>query len=158
MSTATGDLYQCTCGHPRVDHFDDGFCGNRPAPTYARCACMRFAAVADPTDELIAELTRDGHSARDIAALLRISTRSVHRARKRAGIARPRAVPLSPAELARAVAMLDDGCSYGEIARSLGRPGHSCIARRFPGRGMSRQAGGQLGGLARQARRHAGGC
>lgn len=147
MSAAAGDLYRCTCGHPRVDHFDDGFCGNRPSPAYARCACLRFTPVTDPADELIAELTRDGHTAAAIAAALRISTRTVHRSRRRAGIARPAAVPLSAAELARAAELLDDGCSYGEVARSLGRSSRRAIAKHFPGRGWTQRHGGRIGGL-----------
>jgi IS30 family transposase len=46
--------------------------------------------------------------------------------------------PLSPAERATAARLLDDGASYREVARTLGRS-DLCIGRNFPGRSQWRQ-------------------
>lgn len=43
----------------------------------------------------------------------------------------------TPALEARATAMLEDGCSYSEVARTLGCC-HQTVSARFPGKGWSR--------------------
>ena len=71
--------------------------------------------------ERVAELTRQGLSAPVIAEMLGVSTRTVQRARQRAGVSQPASNPFSDDEKRRAQAMLDDGASMGEVARTLGR-------------------------------------
>ena len=82
-------------------------------------------------------LTRQGYSAEHIARLLGITTRSVVRNRRKAGIAQPPAPYLSDAELATAQTLLEDGASYGEVGRTLGRS-QSAIANRLPGYAWNR--------------------
>jgi transposase len=84
-------------------------------------------------NERIAALTRARWSAAQIAAELGVTTRTVQRARGRRGVARPATRPMNEIEMRRAAAMLDDGASYGEVARTLGRS-LITIRRWFPGR------------------------
>ncbi|OHU71354.1 hypothetical protein BKG86_17015 [Mycobacteroides chelonae] len=82
-------------------------------------------------DRVVA-LTRQGHTSAEIANALSIARRTVVRHRRRAGISQPVASVMSADELATARVMLDDGASYHEVGRSLGRsPG--TIQRNFPG-------------------------
>lgn len=92
--------------------------------------------------EMIARLTREGRSATEIAARLRISVRTVYRYRQITGASRNRCSPMSEDELAIARMLLEDGASYGEVGRTLGRRGFT-ISRRFPGRGWGVGAGGE---------------
>lgn len=88
--------------------------------------------IQDRVDRVVA-LSRSGYTDQEIAARLGISDRTVLRDRKAAGLhlrATPR--PLTPEEHARTVAMLDDGASYKEIARTIGRSANT-IKRAFPG-------------------------
>lgn len=89
-------------------------------------------------DEQIIQLTRTGLSASQIAALLNLTYRQIRHARKRLGITQPPIPPLSDEELAHASQLLDDGCSYMEVARTLGRSEYA-VRHRFPGRGWSGQ-------------------
>lgn len=90
------------------------------------------AAIAERQDR-VAAMTRCGISASDIAACLRITKRTVTRDRRAAGcnVSGP-GIPLTEAEIARAAELLADGCSYHEVARTLGR-GPKAIKHRFPG-------------------------
>lgn len=91
-------------------------------------------------DERIVELTRAGWTAQQIADALRITSRTVARARVRRGVAKPPTPPLTDDEIQRAELLLDDGASCAEVARTLGRcPG--AIRKRFPGRGGKPGAG-----------------
>ena len=85
----------------------------------------------------VMELTRDGRSARDIAEILGITERSVLRHRRAAGLSREPGTPMTADELRRAEALLNDGCSLQEVARTLGRSART-IKRRFPGRAWTR--------------------
>lgn len=81
----------------------------------------------------IAELTRAGLSQAQIAAIVGITPRSVCRTRKKLGLSRPLSgLHMTPDEIARAQALLDDGASYKEVARTLGRSSWS-LRNRFPG-------------------------
>lgn len=82
-------------------------------------------------DALIGRLTRAGQSAPEIAIRLHINPRTVQRARKRLGIAKEPTRPITDAELATAAAMLADGASCLEVARTLGRDDGPFL-RRFP--------------------------
>lgn len=100
--------------------------------------------------ERVIMLTSQGVSAPTISAILGISKRSVQRHRARAGIAEDAALPLSDAEKARAKALLEDGCSYNEVARTVGRTSHS-LKRWFPGYGWPPQEVGRLAAAQRWA-------
>ncbi|OBJ10742.1 helix-turn-helix domain-containing protein, partial [Mycobacterium sp. 1465703.0] len=90
-------------------------------------------------DKRIAELTAQELSASTIAKLVGVSTRTVVRARGRAGVAKPfsGANRMTADEQRRAAALLDDGASYGEVARTLGRSPDT-IMKHFPGRSVWR--------------------
>lgn len=73
-------------------------------------------------DDRIARLTRGGYTAPQIAAIVGVTERTVQRVRGRRGVAKPFCGnPLTADEIRRAADMLDDGASYGEVARTLGR-------------------------------------
>jgi DNA-binding CsgD family transcriptional regulator len=84
----------------------------------------------------VVRLTGAGWSAHQIGQLLGITDRSVLRHRVAAGVAQPPVPPVTVEELARADALLADGCSYAEVARTLGRS-TSPFRRSFPGRGWT---------------------
>lgn len=82
---------------------------------------------------LIAEMTRRGLTAREIAGALGCTQRTVVRYRERAKVyVYAPAPPMSPDEVAWAQSMIEDGCNYYEIGRTLGR-NWSTIAKRWPG-------------------------
>lgn len=80
----------------------------------------------------IAELHALNYTAPEIAARVGITPRSVLRAKVAAGISRPQVPRFCEAEYRAAKKMLDDGASYHEVGRTLGRS-HSTIARHLPG-------------------------
>lgn len=92
--------------------------------------------------EQVAELTRKGHSAREIAALLKTTTRTVTRDRRAAGLTRPAHRKWSPAEHRRALELLADGCSLREVASTLQR-NPKTIKTRFKGMGWTHQQRGE---------------
>lgn len=89
---------------------------------------MRAATIA---------LTRAGESARAIAERLGVSERTVVRARRACGASLPRPTPYSDAEMEQARRLLEDGASYREVARTLGRDA-SYLTRLLPGYGWTR--------------------
>jgi hypothetical protein len=90
----------------------------------------------------IAELTRRGFSAPQIAAMLNVSTRLVQRARFARGMSRKvTSRPFTSEELAWAEAMVADGASFNEIARTLRRD-VTVITARFKGRSSCTSADG----------------
>lgn len=100
--------------------------------------------------ESVVEMTKAGYSAAAIARSLHITERSVVRLRRRAGISQPlTAGPLSEAEKELALGLLADGCSYGEVGRTLGRPTET-IRRRFPGYGWDRATTDAFSALLRR--------
>lgn len=92
--------------------------------------------VADRRAKVV-EWTRWGVTARQISIRLGITERSVQRHRAAAGIAKRQwADRLTVEELARAEELLDDGCSFAEVGRTLGRDMRT-IRHHFPGRGWT---------------------
>lgn len=71
--------------------------------------------------QIVARMTRTGHSAEQIATRLGVTSRTVTRDRKALGIAQPAATPLTDTEHAHAKRLLADGCSPEEVGRTLGR-------------------------------------
>jgi Homeodomain-like domain len=94
-------------------------------------------------DQRIAQLTRAGYTSPQIGSIVGVSYRTVQRARARMGVARPFAPPMTPAELKQAADMLDDGASFGEVARTLGRSDR-VIGYRFRGRSSWRKSSGAV--------------
>jgi DNA-binding NarL/FixJ family response regulator len=94
-------------------------------------------------DQVIVDMTRAGYPAHLIAERLGICRAVVHRVRRRLGIASPYHPPLTEEEIAMADQLLSDGCSYTEVAATLGRSRHA-IAKRFPNRGWEPGAGVEI--------------
>lgn len=86
----------------------------------------------------IVELTRMGRSLVDIADIVGVSTRTVVRVRDAYNI-RNRQSPqrFTSEEVEIAERLLEDGASFGEVARTLRRP-QSTIFHRFKGRSQWR--------------------
>lgn len=100
----------------------------------------------------VADLTRRGVPADDIAHQLGMHIRTVYRIRGKYGLNRvgaPR--PFTDAELTTAQTMLDDGASIAEVARTLGRCPKS-VWRKFPGRGWDATLCAEFGALHRHGR------
>lgn len=88
--------------------------------------------------ERVVQASRRGESAASIAEREGITKRSVTRIRREVGIAQPVVAPaLTPEKVAAAEAFLADGCSYAEVARTIGC-GVNALKRRFPGQGWTR--------------------
>lgn len=94
------------------------------------------AELTEQRRDRIAELTRQGLTTREIAEIVGIHPRNVTMARKVRGLSQQQ-TPFTDAEKAQADAMLADGASIVEVARTLNRSSHT-IHRYFPGRGWSR--------------------
>lgn len=103
----------------------------------------RFISTCE-RDRII-ELTRQGRTAPQIADELKRSARTVQRVRTAAGILmKPPIPPMTCEEIAWAQALLDDGASYNEVARTLNRH-MKTIAERFKGRSKwTPRDGGEL--------------
>lgn len=100
----------------------------------------------------IAELTRQGMTARQIAEALGCTMRTVCRARARTGVSRP-AAPLYPDEVwVMAESLLKDGASLMEVARTIGCD-HRTVTKRFPGYLWDRTKVAQMATLSRLTRR-----
>lgn len=99
----------------------------------------------------VVTLTRQGASISEIAVTLGITSRSVCRIRSELGanVGRPQA-PLTETELRTAATLLDEGCPYSEVARTIGRAPRS-IRRYFPGRGWSPSESGCFAVAVRRA-------
>jgi IS30 family transposase len=91
------------------------------------------AKVAQVRDSVI-ELTEAGVTVKVIAERLGVTDRTVTRIRTRHYGGHPKAWPLDEHEREIAEKMLDDGCSYLEVGKTLGR-NQMTISRAFPGRG-----------------------
>jgi IS30 family transposase len=92
----------------------------------------------------VAELTHDGWTTRQIANHLNILKRTVDRDKVKAGVAQGKSPPWSDTENHRAQTLIQDGCSYTEVARTLGRSIHA-IRTHFPGHGWTYSQAGQFG-------------
>ena len=91
--------------------------------------------------ETVRRLTREGRSASEIAVILGVTKRTVMRHRQAAGISRPWRTPLTSDQIARMAALLADGVSREETARTLGvHP--KTVRRYFPDARWSHQQAG----------------
>lgn len=87
-------------------------------------------------DEVIAELTAAGVTVREMAERLHVTVRTVSRSRGRTKCGAAPAIPMTDDEHTRALAMLEDGCSYKETARTIGRS-LITIRKHYPGYGWT---------------------
>lgn len=101
----------------------------------------RAAEVIAERDERVKELSAKSWSLRQISDELGVSTREVSRARVRLGIQQELPPPLTASEIAQAEALIDEGASLSEVARTVGRTA-TTWARQFPGSAWSRQQSG----------------
>jgi IS30 family transposase len=97
----------------------------------------------------VVELTRKGFMVTEISALLGVAERTVTRDRVARGCAEPRWIAVTGRELLRAKEMLDDGASYSEVGRTLGRAPQS-ISRHLPGYQWTREQAVQAATLGRR--------
>lgn len=105
-------------------------------------------------NQLVEEWTRRGESAALIASRLGCTPRTVVRIRAALGIAKPapHSSWMTPDEVERARALLDDGASCTEVARTLGRDS-TTILKRFPQYRWTKTEAAQLGALMSAAAR-----
>ncbi|UQE74223.1 sigma-70 region 4 domain-containing protein [Gordonia sp. PP30] len=68
----------------------------------------------------VARMTRAGMSSAEIAARLGCTVRTVQRCRAGSGVAEPPPMPYGPEIRKQSLDMLRDGCSYREVAATLG--------------------------------------
>lgn len=86
----------------------------------------------------VKRLWEEGMSTTEIASVVGIAPRTAQRIKERLKLTKPgHNIPLTEEELARAKALLDEGCSYKEVERTIGRsnitlrkhlPGYECSA------------------------------
>jgi len=102
--------------------------------------------------ERVKALTAEGKSAREIAALVHTTHRTVVRYRERLKISQPHQGHhrMTEDDLARALEMFDDGCSATEIARTLGFA-PSTIIKHFPGRQWTHRQCGEWSQVVQKA-------
>ena len=110
---------------------------------------MRPAEETNARRDRVTQLTRQGHTAKQIADLLGVTKRTVARDRTATGCAQPKAPLLTQDELERAHAMLEDGASYDEVGRTLGRCSAG-LRRKFPGYKLTRTDAAQRAALGRR--------
>lgn len=94
--------------------------------------------------DLIIQLAKDRWPTKQIAETVGCCTATVTRHRIEAGYRQNKAGrPVDAEELARAKALLEDGCSYKEVARTLGRSQSKQYRDLLPGMGWPISSGGQ---------------
>jgi DNA-binding CsgD family transcriptional regulator len=113
---------------------------------------MRPAEETNERRDRVAQLTHQGHTAKHIANLLGVTPRTVTRDRAARGITQPTPPRVTEIEFARAHAMLEDGASYEEVARTLHRS-HTAFRHRFPGYQLTPAEASQRAALGRQMAR-----
>lgn len=86
--------------------------------------------------EKVRLLVADGRTNEDIAATMGISVRTVSADRRHLGVPNPRGEHrLTVSQKRLALNLLEDGCPYGEVARTLGIP-REAVRWRWPGYGV----------------------
>lgn len=86
----------------------------------------------------VARMSRLHMTLAEIAEALRTSRRQIVKDRKALGLSKGAPIKMTQEELERAEALLDDGASLSEIARTL-KLSERTIRRRFPGRGWTKE-------------------
>lgn len=118
------------------------------------CDVHARRAAAQERREAVERMTREGATAARIAAALGTSEQVVARDRRTLGIATgPLVVKFTEAEYRAAKLLLDDGASYCEVARTLGRYPQT-VERHLPGyRKRTRAESAQAAALGRELAR-----
>ncbi|QBI98764.1 helix-turn-helix DNA binding protein [Mycobacterium phage Bobby] len=80
----------------------------------------------------IAKLIRQGLTNKEVAQIVGVTDRTVNRARERKGLKKPQPPRISEETLSAGYQMLLDGCSYAEVARTLGHS-RDTWRRKLPG-------------------------
>lgn len=106
----------------------------------------RIAGRLKDRREVVALLTGEGWSAHQIAVQLGVTPRTVGRDRVILGIAEPGPRYFTAEEDRRALAMLTDGASLAEVARTLGRSQRT-IYKRYPHMGWTPSQTGEYNSL-----------
>lgn len=88
--------------------------------------------------EEVKNRTEQGQTLAAIAQALDCSVSAVIKIRHEVGVSSPAYNRLTPERKARIEAMLDDGCPYAEISRTL-HVDHETLTRHFPGRAWTRE-------------------
>lgn len=110
---------------------------------------MSNKRIDDERRAQIADLARRGFGTKQIADKLGVCTRSVQRIRDEHGCAVRKAPALTGSEILRATELLEDGASYAEVGRTIGRnPGN--LARAIPGYKFDAQQAATVAALARR--------
>lgn len=91
------------------------------------------AKVTEYRNRTVRKRVMQRRSNSQIAAELGINIRTVTRIRSRIGLTAHQNGPLTAGERSRIEDMLDDGCAYAEIARTIGRDVDT-IQRNYPNR------------------------
>lgn len=86
---------------------------------------------------MVAQLDAAGHSAASIALMLNVCRKTIERDRAFLELREPKAPPITPEELARAREMLEEGCNYAEVGRTLNRAS-TTLQRHLPGYKLDR--------------------
>lgn len=109
------------------------------------------AHLSPEARQQVVTLTVAGYTAPRIASFLGVCVRTVQRIRIQEGVAQPPPVPFTEDEKRRAGQLLDDGASYEETARTIGRSVRP-LRKHFPGRGWTREQCTEFGSLRRRYR------
>lgn len=92
--------------------------------------------------ELIAKLTREGKTARQVSELLGCTKKTVHRVRLATGTAQQipefAGKPITAERLEQIRSMVEDGTPVREIEKTLGTS-HQTVNKYFPGASWSRE-------------------
>ena len=103
----------------------------------------------DERRDRVAKLTAAGETAEAIAQQLKISSRTVCRDRAALGISQSGGQPFTAREALRAKEFLDDGASYTDVAKTLGRCPKT-IQVHLPGYEISKQEKARRAAMGRQ--------
>lgn len=113
-------------------------------PGYARDFDESIAHRRDA----VARMTRQGMRVADIAARLKVTPRLVMRDRRKLSLSQPAPTPFTESEYIAAKRLLDDGASYNEVARTIGRT-HQTLVKHLPGYTWTSQQVAQAGAMGR---------
>jgi DNA-binding NarL/FixJ family response regulator len=110
---------------------------------------MTVEEMRDRWDRVL-DLSRRGVPIEQIAEQLGISVTHVSRIRARQRKSKQSRRSFTAEEIVIIEEMLNDGCSYAEVARTINRAPKS-IRRRWPGRGWDKTACAEFGALRYKA-------
>lgn len=92
--------------------------------------------------EHVVRMCAEGLNDLQIAQVFHVSERTIERDRERLGLTQPTSHQWTADELRLASNLLDDGCTYSEVARTIG-VARDTVRFRFPGQGYGGGLRGQ---------------